>query len=62
MINNTPDENQVLKSRPFKKLNDVQWMNIVNFSHAYEGFSKEEAVHAAVRLTEQKLLEINTNE
>jgi hypothetical protein len=61
-MNNTPDEIQVLKSRAFKKLNAVQWMNIVNFSHAYEGFSKEEAVHAAVRMTEQKLMEINTHE
>jgi hypothetical protein len=43
----------------WKSLNDVQWMNIVNHDHAYERFSKEDAVHEAVKRTEAKLRELN---
>lgn len=40
-------------------LSDAQWVNIVNFDRAYESFSKDEAVHEAVKRTEAKLKELN---
>ncbi len=40
------------------RLTDVQWMNIVNFDHAYTNFDKDEAVHLAVKKTVDKLNEI----
>lgn len=43
----------------WKALSDVQWMNIVNHDRAYESFSKEEAVHEAVKRTEAKCREVN---
>jgi hypothetical protein len=43
----------------WKSLNDVQWMNIVNHDRAYENYSKEDAVHEAVKRTEAKLRELN---
>lgn len=36
-------------------LTDVQWMNIVNKNSAWLGYSVEDAVHEAVRLTEARL-------
>jgi hypothetical protein len=46
----------------WKPLTDVQWMNIVNHDRAWESYSKDEAVHEAVKMTEAKLKEINTQE
>ncbi len=46
-----PDEN------PLFRLTDVQWMNIVNHDHAYAGYSKDDAVHLAVKMTVAKLEE-----
>lgn len=43
----------------FRKLSDVQWMNIVNHNGVFCGLDKEEAVHLAVKMTENKLAEIN---
>ena len=40
-------------------LSDAQWMNIVNHEHAYYDYSKDDAVHAAVKATEAKLRELN---
>lgn len=34
---------------------DSQWSNIVNHDHSYENFSKEDAVHHAVKLTEERI-------
>ena len=39
------------------RLWDGQWMNIVNHAHCWEGFTKEEAVHAAVKMAEEKMAE-----
>lgn len=38
---------------------DTQWMNIVNHDHAYQDYSKDDAVHLAVKMTENKLKENN---
>lgn len=38
---------------------DTQWMNIVNHDHAFENYSKDDAVHLAVKMTEEKLRENN---
>lgn len=35
---------------------DTQWMNIVNHANCWEDFSKEDAVHEAVKMTEQCIL------
>jgi hypothetical protein len=43
----------------WKSLNDVQWMNIVNHGHAWEDYSKEDAVYETVKMVEAKLKEIN---
>lgn len=40
-------------------LSDVQWMNIVNYDHAWHSHSKEDAVHEAVKMTEAKCCENN---
>lgn len=40
-------------------LSDVQWMNIVNYDHAWYTYSKEGAVHEAVKMTEAKCRENN---
>lgn len=40
--------------RPWQKLWDTQWMNIVNHDHAYSGWSVEDAVHHAVKMTEER--------
>jgi len=37
------------------RLFDGQWMNIVNHAHCWEGYTKEEAVHAAVKMTEEQM-------
>lgn len=44
----------------WKALTDVQWMNIVNHEHAYDLYSKDDAVHLAVKMTEAKCKELNT--
>lgn len=35
------------------RLWDSQWMNVVNHDNCYEGWSKEDAIKHAVKLTEQ---------
>lgn len=40
-------------------LRDTEWMNIVNHDHAFENYSKDDAVHLAVKMTETKLKELN---
>lgn len=47
-------------AQQWKPLTDVQWMNIVNHDRAYESYSKDDAVHEAVKRTEAKLKEINS--
>lgn len=39
------------------RLFDSQWMNIVNHANCWDGYTKEEAVHAAVKMAEQKMAE-----
>lgn len=39
------------------RLFDSQWMLIVNNEHCWERYSKEDAIHAAVKMTEQKMAE-----
>lgn len=55
----TPANNSSAVPAGWKALTDVQWMNIVNHDHAYHGYSKDDAVHYAVKATEAKLKEIN---
>ena len=43
----------------WEALSDVQWMNIVNHEFAFANRNKEEAVHMAVEMTEEKLRELN---
>lgn len=49
----------VFKDAPKKEIRlfDGQWMNIVNHANCWEGFTKEEAVHAAVKMAEEKMAE-----
>jgi hypothetical protein len=44
----------------WKPLTDTQWLNIVNQDHAYDEYTKDDAVHKAVRLTEARLRMNNT--
>jgi hypothetical protein len=37
------------------RLFDGQWVNIVNAHDCWEGHTKEEAVHAAVKMTEEAM-------
>jgi hypothetical protein len=37
------------------RLFDGQWMNIVNHAHCWEGYTKEEAIHAVVKMVEEKM-------
>lgn len=37
------------------RLFDGQWMNIVNAHDCWEGYTKEEAVHAAVKMAEEAM-------
>ena len=39
------------------RLFDVQWVNIVNAYDCWEGHSKEEAVLAAIKMTEEAMAE-----
>jgi hypothetical protein len=39
------------------RLFDSQWMNIVNHAHCWEGYTKEDAIHAAVKMAEEKMAE-----
>lgn len=39
------------------RLWDGQWMNIVNHEHCGKRYTKEEAIHAAVKMTEEKMAE-----
>jgi hypothetical protein len=45
----------------WRPINDAQWVNLVNHAHAWEGFSKDEAVHEVVKMTEVKCRENNTH-
>ena len=38
-----------------KRLWDSQWVNIVNANDCWEGHTKEEAVHAAVKMAEEAM-------
>lgn len=38
-----------------KRLFDGQWVNIVNAHDCWEGYTKEEAVHAAVKMAEEAM-------
>lgn len=40
---------------------DSQWVNIMNHDHCYEGYKTEDAVNAAVKITEAVMVE-NINE
>ena len=37
------------------RLWDTQWMNIVNHDNAYRDWSKEDAIHHAVKMTEEAI-------
>jgi hypothetical protein len=39
------------------RLFDSQWVNVVNHDNCYRGWTKEDAVHHAVRMTEQYMRE-----
>ena len=39
------------------RLFDSQWMNIVNHGNCWERYTKEEAIHAAVKMAEEKMAE-----
>ena len=43
--------------RKTPRLYDSQWLNIVNAHNCYAQFTKEEAVHAAVKATEEAMHE-----
>ncbi len=43
------------------RLFDGQWINVVNHDSCYAGYTKEEAVHKAVKMTEE-LMAANTRE
>jgi hypothetical protein len=45
----------------WRSISDAQWVNLVNHAHAWEGFSKDEAVHEVVKMTEAKCRENNTH-
>ena len=38
------------------RLFDGQWVNVVNHDHCYEGYTKEEAVAKAVKMTEELMV------
>lgn len=40
-----------------KRLWDSQWANIVNHSNCLDGYTKEEAIAEAVKMTEQAMAE-----
>ena len=46
--------------RDWVELSDSEWVNIVNHHHAYDSFTKDDAVHYAVKATEAKLTQLNT--
>jgi len=48
------------QNKPWVKLWDSQWVNIVNHDHCYESMDKEEAVHLAVKMTEERCRLNNT--
>lgn len=37
------------------RLWDGQWMNIVNHDYCWERYTKEEAIHAAVKMVEEAM-------
>lgn len=37
------------------RLWDWQWVNVVNHANCWEGYTKEQAVHDAVEMTELKM-------
>lgn len=61
VMNGKPLTAPVAQTVPaWRGLNDLQWMNIVNYDRAYYGWNAEEAVHHAVKATEAKLKELNS--
>lgn len=47
------------EARQWVAMRDSEWMNIVNHDTAYHLWSKDDAVHHAVKLTEAKCKELN---
>jgi hypothetical protein len=45
----------------WRSISDAQWVNLVNHAHAWDSFSKDEAVHEVVKMTEAKCKENNTH-
>lgn len=43
----------------WRNLTDAEWINVVNHDRSFHGFSKDEAVATAVKMTEEKLKELN---
>jgi hypothetical protein len=58
-LSGTTPNTEAPSVKTWQGLNDVQWMNIVNHDHAYNSFTKDEAIHEAVKRTEAKLRELN---
>lgn len=56
----TPPSAPVQQSAAWRPLTDAQWLKIVNQDHAYDEYTKDDAVHKAVRLTEARLRMNNT--
>ena len=57
----TNDDMVRLQNKPaLKRLNDVQWMNIVNHEHAWNFYSKDDAINGVFKMVEDKLMEINS--
>lgn len=52
---------QELDMVAWRGLWDSQWVNIVNHDHGWENHSKEDAVHEAVKMTEERLRLNNTH-
>jgi hypothetical protein len=55
-----PPSAPVQQSAAWRPLTDAQWLKIVNQDHAYDEYTKDDAVHKAVRLTEARLRMNNT--
>lgn len=45
------------ESKEEHRLFDSQWVNIVNHDNCYDGYSVEDAVHLAVKKTEEAMAE-----
>jgi hypothetical protein len=52
---------QAALSTSWMPLSDVQWMNIVNYDQSWIGYNKDDAIHEAVKMTEARCRENNSN-